>query len=109
MRRLGGEDDSKTIGFEGIRMNDFTKEELQYLLQCVIADNEIIENCGDEHNELDFSDSVENKIQSMIDNYCEHDVTQVLHKSGMYLLDFCTKCRKVKNKVTSEWYEYDNQ
>lgn len=53
-------------------MNDFTKEELEYLIQCVINDIDMIDNCGDDYDELNAAGLVENKLQSMIDNYCRH-------------------------------------
>jgi hypothetical protein len=43
-------------------MNDFTKEELESLLGCVEADNWIYADRGK---------SLQRKLQSMIDNYCE--------------------------------------
>jgi hypothetical protein len=42
-------------------MNDFTKEELQYLFRKFMLTN------GD-----DFEHKLEAKLQSMIDNYCEY-------------------------------------
>lgn len=45
-------------------MNDFTKEELQYILYAC------------ERSPLEDG-VVENKIQSMIDNYCEHSSSHI--------------------------------
>jgi hypothetical protein len=53
-------------------MSDFTKEELHELLislSCRFSRQLGLEN--KEH--LEFSLGLEVKIQSMIDNYCEHD------------------------------------
>jgi len=46
-------------------MNDFTKEELEYIFYCV----DIVTDKNDEH---DVYGVLEEKIQSMIDNYCEN-------------------------------------
>lgn len=70
-------------------MNDFTKEELQYLMQCVINDIDMIDNCGDDYDEINAAASVENKLQSLIDNYCEHD-----WREGM--CQICKKCDAMK-------------
>lgn len=61
-------------------MNEFTKEELKEILACV---------CNIDGNVL-------NKIQSMIDNYCEHECSNhelirlKLLRSKEY--DFCETC-----------------
>lgn len=47
-------------------MNDFTKEELEELLIC--CDSGI----NDDHPLEDWKAALQVKIQSMIDNYCEH-------------------------------------
>jgi hypothetical protein len=44
-------------------MNDFTKEELKELRSAIEVTR----------NELGHDDDLIDKIQSMIDNYCEHD------------------------------------
>lgn len=46
-------------------MNEFTKEELEYIFFCV----DIVTDKNDEH---DIYGELEEKIQVMIDNYCEH-------------------------------------
>jgi hypothetical protein len=62
-------------------MNDFTKEELDEIFW-------IIEDCtmdyiGKENNVLIY------KIQSMIDNYCEHDW---VHSYREKEYELCSKC-----------------
>lgn len=47
-------------------MNDFTKEELNELLDCIGW------KLGEGHRNPNITFSLEKKIQSMIDNYCEH-------------------------------------
>lgn len=70
-------------------MNDFTKEELQYLLEMVDSIKIV--------NRLVSDDMLQEKIQSMIDNYCEHS-----HKSysigdtrPLVMTHDCVKCGKV--------------
>ena len=46
-------------------MNDFTKEELEELQHCIYAYRDLCDE--------DVDDSLCDKLQSMIDNYCEHD------------------------------------
>jgi len=62
-------------------MNDFTKEELERILQGVSwwldGDTAI------------YSESLINKIQSMIDNYCEHDTCA---GEVEIFADTCSKC-----------------
>ena len=69
-------------------MNDFTKEELQYISDCV--DFGLMDKArNDKFIDLD------EKIQSMIDNYCEHE-----WESGCSSHDchaecvWCPKCKK---------------
>lgn len=47
------------------KMNDFTKEELEYLYQS-------IDNIVECYSEPDIGYLVRDKIQRMLDNYCEH-------------------------------------
>ena len=49
-------------------MNDFTKEELQIIWLSIAAN---------------YFPELKNKIQSIIDNYCEHEYKKTLDKSGM--------------------------
>lgn len=64
----------------GMKMNDFTKEELsliQYALKHTL-------NSGPCPIEMEY---ILEKIQSLIDNYCEHTLE---YDSGQY--DICIKC-----------------
>jgi hypothetical protein len=67
-------------------MNDFTKEELE----------EIAHNFGEIRA---WSDTLErswpllDKIQSMIDSYCEHDYQPCLGKIN---IDMCRNCLRIK-------------
>ncbi len=67
-------------------MNDFTKEELEELKRCC---NWVI-NCKDTHYTT-ITYGLPEKIQSMIDNYCEHE-----WRKGVHLFNdvYCTKCSK---------------
>lgn len=69
-------------------MNDFTKEELERILKAFEWIYEEINSSWDVDIEL--------KLQSMIDNYCEHD----WHNSycGCALTNFdCNKCGVILN------------
>ena len=71
-------------------MNDFTKEELEKLLMWSVhraEDIGTVEYCR-EGSGLLFD-----KIQSMIDNYCEHDPYGDFHECG----DRCRKCGVIVN------------
>lgn len=59
-------------------MNDFTKEEL-----------ETIENRL-QRTQLISNDPLVNKVQSMIDNYCEHEKTEWVRDAMLV----CENCRK---------------
>lgn len=48
-------------------MNDFTKEELEDLLNCCYS------GMHDDHPIEEYKLQLQVKLQSMIDNYCEHD------------------------------------
>ncbi len=63
-------------------MNDFTKEELQYLFKTF----SLTEGSKFEHD-------LDKKIQSMIDNYCEHEFHPVI---GSFQIESCHKCMRVK-------------
>lgn len=51
----------------GLKMNDFTKEELEDLAKCI---NELYKKATINPR---ISFKLKAKIKSMIDNYCEHD------------------------------------
>jgi hypothetical protein len=61
-------------------MNDFTKEELQQIMQAV-------------HGEWPIPYDLGHKLQSMIDNYCEHE-WEVYRKGSIVLGIYCEKCSK---------------
>lgn len=62
-------------------MNDFTKEELEGMLNCIYHGSWIYK--ADKK-------TVINKLQSMIDNYCKHsDSTE--HQSNCVICDNCHK------------------
>jgi hypothetical protein len=63
-------------------MNDFTKEELQYFLMIMKPFHWLCQY--DPMN-------LENKIQSMINNYCEHEKSGIEHIECM---EICKKCNK---------------
>lgn len=73
-------------------MNEFTMEELQQIKFDMIMG----------HNRFDASFTnemylaLEIKIQSLIDNYCEHEYEEDRHHMDIYL---CPKCGK------REWWE----
>lgn len=75
-------------------MNDFTKEELlefQELIYWSIADY------GSESpKSINFYKPLHSKIQTMIDNYCEHEFQKTLARSGMCFIAMCHKCNKQK-------------
>jgi hypothetical protein len=76
----------KIIGVE--KMNDFTKEELIYLHHSVVQS--VIEfREKNLHNVSDIFKQLTKKIQSMIDNYCEHDCPQIRDSNA---IEACPTC-----------------
>ena len=77
-------------------MNDFTKEELENIIDGV---NLLIStgSCDCEWNNK--IKSLRIKLQSMIDNYCEHEYKKTLSKSGMYFIQMCHKCKHIKSTL----------
>lgn len=69
-------------------MNDFTKEELEYLRYCVDTDIDI-----QNYHINSKPNMIASKIQSMIDNYCEHD-RLVLDMGDYEAAHPCKKCRE---------------
>jgi hypothetical protein len=70
-------------------MNDFTKDELQYIADCVdfgIPNKEI----NDKFLHLD------EKIQSMIDNYCKHEWIYARGSKQGLSFDACQKCELIR-------------
>lgn len=67
-------------------MNDFTKEEIQYIFDNV--DNNI--EC---FNEPAIAYKIRHKLKSMIDNYCEHEFYTFLKlPDGSPFIDKCFYC-----------------
>lgn len=67
-------------------MNDFTKEELEFLWEATRhIGKQGVELNSDIHPYL-----LKAKIQSMIDNYCEHEMTQSKINDGLL---YCVKCK----------------
>ena len=66
-------------------MNDFTKEELERILDGVTW-------WLDSDNAL-YSEALVNKLQSMIDNYCEHEF--VIYNKEYNHVE-CIKCGNIK-------------
>lgn len=67
-------------------MNDFTKEELINLKECIRFVDHMSKNPSEITNKLNH------KIQSMIDRYCEHTWFFYLHNNGSAVK--CHKCDK---------------
>lgn len=65
-------------------MNDFTKHELEYLFEAIDSDIECF-------NEPEIAYSARDKLQSMIDNYCEHEKMEF---DGDVYGYSCKKCEK---------------
>jgi hypothetical protein len=66
-------------------MNDFTKEELQFLYECM--DDEISTfRLTNNH----YCCTMRDKIQSMIDSYCEHIPSDAHYEQFRWQL--CQKC-----------------
>lgn len=65
-------------------MNDFTKEELEYLGE-IVASISIAGHLIDD-------DALQSKIQSMIDNYCEHDYQY----KDIGRVEICGKCERIR-------------
>lgn len=78
-------------------MNDFTKEELEYIFYCV----DIVTNKNDEH---DIYEKLENKIQFMIDTYCEHEWENICCQCTMDKI-YCHKCEKDMGDLKERYYE----
>lgn len=68
-------------------MNDFTKEELKEML---LVFNELFA----ESSQPESTHKLKIKIESMIENYCEHE-----WKSGEHLFTdiYCIKCKRLLN------------
>lgn len=73
-------------------MNDFTKEELDYIYDSIYH-NELEHNL--EENIPDFAVNLLTKIESMIDNYCEHE--HVIECADCEIIR-CGHCKKASRK-----------
>jgi len=78
-------------------MNDFTKEELQYLHECIYERPLWV---------TETMDKMREKLQSLIDNYCEHETRNVLSENGMWFVEKCKKCNRVRNIITGKFEEW---
>lgn len=69
-------------------MNDFKKEELLTIQELIVWSDDSYESQSERVR------SVQNKIQSMIDNYCEHDyIGSMKHCIDCGVSEFrCNKC-----------------
>lgn len=63
-------------------MSRFIKEELHVLLKCVRISEMEFGECSD-------LDNVKFKLQSLIDNYCEHSHKQYYERVNLYECDNC--------------------
>ena len=77
-------------------MNDFTKEELKETLYCISH----YQSCQWSKHELM---KIEKKLQSLIDNYCEHSYGG----EAEVFVDICSKCDALmsRNKTLREYNE----
>lgn len=71
-------------------MNDFTKEELKYL-------HELISSISIAGHPID-DEALESKIQSMIDNYCEHPINNVCMECFSATCEICNKIYGLKDE-----------
>lgn len=83
-------------------MNDFTKEELEDLLSCCYG------GMHNNHPVEDWKEALQIKIQSMIDNYCEHEREVECYNCMCSVT--CTKekflqCEECLKKCEHEWKE----
>ncbi len=67
-------------------MNDFTKEELKWLI-------ETVEHCIERYHEQNPAYSVRDKLQTLIDNCCTHWPLSK-DEDGNY---YCNRCERVIN------------
>jgi len=70
-------------------MNDFTKDELEQIVAAICC----LDGFMDERGYPREDELLINKLQSMIDNYCEHDFNE---KSVELHAKQCCKCQEVK-------------
>lgn len=70
-------------------MNDFTKEELEIISLCV--ENDFYNS----NYPRSMYEPLYEKIQSMIDNYCDHEYLLTITINGESCSLICSKCNKV--------------
>lgn len=66
-------------------MNDFTKEELKDILHLIKDVHK-----GTQKHGLEWGFDLRDKIQSMIDNYCEHTKRQYYEHVSVYECEHCS-------------------
>lgn len=66
-------------------MNEFTKEELEYISNYIFKGAACIR--------FDHHEALKHKIQSMIDNYCEHEWENICCQCTLDKI-YCHKCEK---------------
>ncbi len=67
-------------------MNDFTKEELERILEGI--------SWWLDGDDALYSEKLINKIQAMIDSYCEHEEVKV-DEERPHIIFTCMECNKV--------------
>jgi hypothetical protein len=72
-------------------MNDFTKKEL-------IALEDAMQHMFALHRPQDGKSPLLDKLQTMIDNYCDHEGTLIANSEVNYILS-CSKCATFKGWV----------
>lgn len=73
-------------------MNDFTKKELQTILEWSQLSIEYGTAGSTEEQQLD------KKIQSLIDNYCEHEGYYKFNY-GEHVINYCDKCKTTFKQI----------
>ena len=66
-------------------MTDFTKEELEEIIDTFDFIEKLVPH--------EWKTELKDKIQSMIDNYCEHEISVTMSMRDKTFVD-CTKCGK---------------
>ena len=77
-------------------MNDFTKDELEYL-------HEMIGSISIAGHPID-DEALKSKIQSMIDNYCEHEWENICCQCTLDKI-YCYKCEKDMGDLKQRYEE----
>lgn len=77
-------------------MNNFTKEELEGILEAL----QIIDSDPSIRPKMYWEDNLKDKIQSMIDNYCEHEY------ENNFGIDSRSRLEKSKNPMCKKCGRY---